>query len=137
VKGRAFMNDPHIDIDEIDNPQATPPVSHETEAGSLPKEPAGGFGFGDLLGTLSQQAGRWQDRLNAGAGLGLDLHIVPPETKKHLRSSQREFLLAWRALIDNSLERLDRQEQAEAARSNRPAREPTKPAKIQVEEFEI
>ncbi len=131
------MNDPHIDIDEIDNPQAVPPVSHEAEAGSLPKEPAGGFGLGDLLGTLSQQASRWQDRLNTGTRLGLDLHIVPPEAKKHMLSSQREFLLAWRALIDYSLERLDRQEQHEAARAHRPAHDPPKPAKIEVEEFEI
>lgn len=131
------MNDPHIDIDEIDNPQAMPPGSNEAEAGNLPKEPAGGFGFSDLLGTMSQQASRWQERLNAGARFGLDLHIVPPEAKKHLLSSQREFLLAWRALIDYSIEKLDQQEQRDAARSTRPAQDPPKATKIQVEEFEI
>ncbi len=134
------MNDPHIDIDDIDNPQAVPPVSDTADTGSLPKEPAGGFGFSDLLGTMAQRANRWQDRLNAGARLGLDMHVVPPEAKKHLLSSQREFLLAWRALIDYSLEKLETQEQREAAKpagQSLTPDEPPKVTKIQVDEFEV
>lgn len=134
------MNDPHIDIDDIDNPQAAPSGSGDSGAGNVSKEPAGGFGFSDLLGTMAQQASRWQDRLNAGTKLGLDIHIVPPEAKKHMLSSQREFLLAWRALIDYSLEKLENQEQREAARPHpapKPASEPPKVTKIQVEDFEI
>ncbi|MDB5081004.1 MAG: hypothetical protein JWP00_2928 [Chloroflexi bacterium] len=131
------MSDPHIDIDEIDNPQAVPPGVNEAATDGLPKEPAGGFGLSDLLATMSQQASRWQERINAGTKMGLDLHIIPPEAKKHLISSQREFLLAWRALIDYSLEKLDTQEQREAAREQGPTQAPPKATKIQVEEFEI
>src|SRR4051794_4456287 len=116
------MNDPHIDIDEIDNPQPAP-GSGDSGANTPPKEPAGGWGFSDLLERMSHQAGRWQDRLNAGARMGMDMHIMPPEVKKHMISSQREFLLAWRALIDFSLEKLDGQEQPETARPPRPAAE--------------
>ena len=131
------MNDPHIDIDEIDNPQPTAP---ELGDSTLPKEPAGGFGFTDLLERMGQQASRWQDRLTAGAKMGLDMHIVPPEAKKHMLSSQREFLLAWRALIDYSLEKLENQEQREAAKAARQSQgqaEPPKATKIQVEEYDI
>lgn len=123
------MNDPHIDIDEIDNPQPAPGAG-DSGTDTPPKEPAGGWGFSDLLERMSQQAGRWQDRLNAGARLGMDMHIMPPEVKKHMVSSQREFLLAWRALIDYSLEKLDSQE----PRPAKPAAEPPKVTKIQVEE---
>ena len=130
------MNDPHIDIDEIDNPQ-TVPEPGDSGPGNPPKEPATGWGFNDLLERMGQQASRWQDRLNAGARLGLDMHIVPPEAKKHMISSQREFLLAWRSLIDFSLEKLDLQEQREVAkppRQPKPDAEPPKVTKIQVEE---
>lgn len=134
------MNDPHIDIDEIDNPAQIPPASGDAGKNERPKEPAGGFGFGDLLERLGERANRWQDRLNAGARMGLDMHLIPPEAKKHLISSQREFLLAWRALIDASLERLNREEanENEAAKPQTQAAtapETSKVEKIQVEEY--
>jgi hypothetical protein len=128
------MNDPHIDIDEIDNPDTIPPASDDSGPKERPKEPAGGFGFSDLLERMGERANRWQDRLNAGAKMGLDMHIIPPEAKKHMISSQREFLLAWRALIDYSLERLNREEERVAAAPDKPDETP-KVEKIQVEEF--
>ncbi len=128
------MNDLHIDIDEIDNQETIPPASGESGSNERPKEPAGGFGFGDLLERIGERANRWQDRMNAGTRLGLDMHIIPPEAKKHLISSQREFLLAWRALIDYSLERLNREEAREAAAPDKPDETP-KVEKIQVGEF--
>lgn len=132
------MTDPHIDIDEIDNSQSIPPASDDTNnTGERPKEPAGGFGFNDLLKRLGERANRWQDRFtNAGSRLGMDMHVIPPEAKKHLISSQREFLLAWRSLIDLSLEKLNREEEREDARSHPAASgEPSKVEKIQIEEF--
>ena len=130
------MNDPHIDIDEIDNQETIPPASGDSGSNEQPKEPAAGFGFSDLLERIGERAGRWQDRLNAGAKLGLDMHIIPPEAKKHMISSQREFLLAWRALIDYSLERLNREEVREPSAQNNPSTPDVTPKveKIQVEE---
>lgn len=132
------MNDPHIDIDEIDNPSEIPPASGDSGTNERPKEPAGGFGFSDLLERMGERANRWQNRFNAGAKLGLDMHIIPPEAKKHMLSSQREFLLAWRALIDHSLEKITKEEEREAAKPQSTAvatEETIKVEKIQVEEF--
>ena len=130
-------HDPHIDIDEIDNYQENSQGSGDSGTAERPKEPARGYAFGDLLEYLGEQANRWQDRLNVGARRGRDMHIMPPETKKHLLSSQREFLLAWRALIDYSLERIDREEEHETARPKNPPAGPDlspKVEKIQVED---
>lgn len=131
------MHDPHIDIDEIDNsPEASEP-SGDSGMNERPKEPARGYAFGDLLERLGEQANRWQDRLNATARRNLDMHIMPPETRKHMLLSQREFLLAWRALIDYSLEKLDREEEREAARPHSQGASPdlsAKAEKIQIEE---
>ncbi|MBN9390681.1 MAG: hypothetical protein J0I20_21810 [Chloroflexi bacterium] len=131
------MHDPHIDIDEIDNPQDNTGASGDSGTGERPKEPARGYGLNDLLERFSERATRWQDRFNASTRRGLDMHIMPPETRKHLVSSQREFLLAWRSLIDFSLERLDREEEREAARPHNEGADPdlsSKAEKIQIEE---
>src|SRR5690349_1498461 len=129
------MNDPHIDIDEIDNPATIPPASGDSGPNERPKEPAAGFGFGDLLERMSERANRWQDRFSAGAKMGLDMHIIPPEAKKHMISSQREFLLAWRALIDYSIERLNREEERETPKppTQAASNETPKVDKIQIE----
>lgn len=131
------MNDPHIDIDEIDNPGTVPPAPGDSGPNERPKEPAAGFGLSDLLERMGERANRWQDRFNAGAKLGLDMHIIPPEAKKHMISSQREFLLAWRALIDYSIERLNREEERESPKPHTQAAssETPKADKIHIEEF--
>jgi hypothetical protein len=130
------MHDPHIDIDDMDNSSDNTQAPGDSGTSERPKEPARGYGLGDLLERFSERANRWQDRLNVGTRRGLDLHIMPPETRKHLVSSQREFLLAWRSLIDFSLERLDREEH-EAARPHNQGADTdlsSKAEKIQVEE---
>jgi hypothetical protein len=130
------MHDPHIDIDEIDNPDDNTQAPGDSGTAERPKEPARGYGLSDILERLGERANRWQDRLNASTRRGLDMHIMPPETRKHLVSSQREFLLAWRSLIDFSLERLDREER-EAARPHSQGADPdlsSKAEKIQLEE---
>jgi len=37
--------------------------------------------------------------------------IVPPELVEHHRKARREMLLAWRSMIDASLERMDKPKQ--------------------------
>ncbi len=123
------MNDPHIDIDEIDsteglsgaaaNPAASPtPAAFEDDAewmGGTGQGPVG-FSMPDMFSTMTQQFRRWQERVTPGFGRS-EFELVPPETVRHLRASQREFLMAWRSLIDSSLQRIERQEQRDQLRT--------------------
>ena len=92
------MNDPHIDLDEIDSamPGNGPIPSPD------PTEPfeTGGYDMGSVFANMTRQFQRW----------GNDFSLLPTDTARHLRASQREFLMAWRSLIDHSLERLERQD---------------------------
>ncbi len=112
--------DPHIDIDEIDGPlPAAAPTSSTVADPSEPDwtsgEPAGLLSMGDAFYQLLKQLRAWQARLTPG-----DSHsFIPDRVNHHLRSAQREFLLAWRGLIDLALERIAQQEQAEAAPSKK------------------
>ena len=121
-----YMNDPHIDLDEIDagvaNPQSKP---GENEPENPHPYEATGYDFGNLFATMTRQFQHWTE----------DFNLLPTETAKHLRASQREFLLAWRSLIDHSIERLDRQD---TRGENRPANGTNvgNSNKIQVEEFD-
>lgn len=114
------MSDPHIDIDDLENEVPS------TAGASIPREkgqanpnprdfeeedehwPLGSFG--EMVANVNRQFRRLQEKFGPGIGKPGDLEIIPPETRRHLRASQREFLLAWRSLIDSSLERLDRRD---------------------------
>ncbi|HEX2911214.1 MAG TPA: hypothetical protein VH186_10430 [Chloroflexia bacterium] len=139
------MNDPHIDIDEIDKPDqpGINPGSHGASSTFASEESGRGPGFGDFLSSMTGQFRRWQKSMTPSGllGLGGEMEVLPEETIQHLRNSQREFLLAWRALIDSSLERLDRQEErehlkAEARKSGHTVSQPGRSTKIIVEEVD-
>jgi hypothetical protein len=61
---------------------------------------------------------RWTEHLmRAADAFARELRgTVPEEFSRHARGSVREALLAVRGLIDASIERLDREEQAQPAR---------------------
>jgi hypothetical protein len=118
------MSDPHIDIDELENevPPATGASIPREKAQANPNpasDPARDFedederwplgSFGEMVANMNRQFRHLQDKFG-GLGKPGDFEFVPPETRRHLRASQREFLLAWRSLIDFSLERLDRRD---------------------------
>src|SRR5690242_14774852 len=101
------MNDPHIDIDEIEN--EVPPASSKTN----PQEKThhGGsaksfedeedehwpvnYSFGDIFAGMNRQFRRFQEQFGPGIGRPGDFELIPSDTRRHLRASQREFLLAW------------------------------------------
>ncbi len=148
------MNDPHIDIDEVENYQPPKPAEEipAAQASTTPPSPnpasqtfdddfdeermTGGSTFGDIFSSMSQQFRRWQDQ----AGSGGDSEFIPKETRRHLRASQRELLLAWRSLIDYSLERIDRRDVRDQIRREAEMSDDTEPvsnsSKIVVEEVE-
>lgn len=142
------MSDPHIDIDEIDTrgtsakKESGRPIPNEEWDGRTETDRVTeGYNAGDMFSNMSQQFRRWQERMMPGAGMGNngDFGLIPNEATRHLRNSQREFLLAWRSLIDSSLERLERQDLREQIR-NEADISPDAPRrgsnKIVVEEFE-
>jgi hypothetical protein len=103
------MNDPHIDIDDLDNekPSAEPKKSAKLETDfdftdQIPPSSSGNFT--GMFGAMTQQFRQWGEQMRS------DYKIVPDESMQHLRNSQKEFLLAWRSFIDHSLERIERQE---------------------------
>ena len=119
------MSDPHIDIDDLENeaPPATGGAIPHEKAHANPNPAQGATrdfededehwplgNFGEMVANMNRQFRHWQDKFGAGLGRPGDLEFIPPETRRHLRASQREFLLAWRSLIDFSLERLDRRD---------------------------
>jgi hypothetical protein len=59
---------------------------------------------------------RWTEHLmRAANAFAREMRgVVPDEFSQHARGSLREGLLAIRSLIDSSIERLDREEQAPA-----------------------
>ncbi len=150
------MNDPHIDIDEGEEvqipkaqaeiPKAAPSSKprpkprYEDEDEDEDDMPMNfGGSVWDMFSSASQQFRRWQDQMMPGMGRFGDSEFIPNETVQHLRSSQREFLLAWRSLIDSSLERLDKREVREELRreANLTEEGPARRAnKIVVEEVE-
>lgn len=94
------MSDPHIDIDEVDNPQSS---FNNTAAGGTTN------GFNPNLNDFATGFFSFLDRFRnqSGFGMGTGFDPIPYESRKHFRSSQREFLLGWRTLIDENIRRLD------------------------------
>lgn len=124
------MNDPHIDIDEIDNsfknteprrggevpPASSTQPGQTADFGTDNFRPASGYNPAEMFSGMAQQFRRWQEQSGFGFGR-TGFGFVPPETIRHLRASQREFLLAWRSFIDYSLERLEQQELRDQVRA--------------------
>jgi len=130
------MNDPHIDIDDLDSVQAkTGPSQSEAkdylnQAKYEPEmdwetESRFGSAGGGVFKRLRDQAG-----FGMGSG-GLD-DLFPGEAREHFRASQREFLLGWRTLIDRAISRIDEREQRVPS-----ATPGANPNKIIVEEIDI
>ncbi len=94
------MSDPHIDIDEIDAAASMGTQPGQSREPGIGNTVESGYDMGNLFTNMTRQFQRW----------GNDFSLLPPETSRHLRASQREFLLAWRSMIDNTLEKLERQD---------------------------
>ena len=123
------MNDPHIDLDEIDSGEAGPRMGATTPLGGNGPFEAGSYDMGSVFANMTRQFQRWSN----------DFSLLPTDTARHLRASQREFLMAWRSLIDHSLERLERQDMRDTLREDTNLGGETigrGAEKIQVEEIE-
>ena len=90
-----MSNDPHIDIDDLDNTPIKPATDESWAKSGIDPD----YKFGDVFSGLGR---RLRNRRS----------VLPIETARHLRASQREFLLACRSLIDHSLDHIERQEKA-------------------------
>lgn len=66
-------------------------------------------GLAGRLAELEERLERLEKR-RGGAGVeGLLRTLLPPEVRKHLRTAQKEQLLAARAFIDHWIERTERE----------------------------
>lgn len=130
------MNDPHIDIDDIDSVKASTGPSqpgakdYMNEAKYEPEmdwENEGRFGSSN-----PSVFKRLRDQVGFGMGSGGLDELFPGEAREHFRASQREFLLGWRTLIDRAISRIDEREQRVP-----PANPGGNSNKIVVEEIDI
>lgn len=100
------MTDPHIDIDDVDNPDS---ASNNVAAAGGGAGSDNGFGTGpnftEFATGFFNFVERFRNQSGFGSGNGFD--PLPYESRKHFRNSQREFLLGWRTVIDDTIRRLD------------------------------
>lgn len=125
------MSERHIDLDDMDN---SIPKARATGPANGP-DPASVDDFATASESVwgSARRGAFPDvfrffQERASRANPFD-QFVPRDARQHFRSSQREFLLGWRSLIDYALERLDEQETRPVPSTN--------PNKIVVEEVDI
>jgi hypothetical protein len=80
------------------------------------------------------------ERLRSQVSNPANFDPLPYESRKHFRNSQREFLLGWRAILDDVLHRLDERDiRDEVRRSSEPATNfggSSHSIKIEVEEID-
>jgi|GEM_PF-1871751 len=131
------MTDRHIDLDDIDRiksgqkaePAAEQPLEDFDNPESGGKEGYRFWGWQRLPEMLQNFTGQFGPRMRMNSN-----EFLPEDTMRHFRTSQREFLLAWRSLIDRQLERLDAQAEFDSARAEATYEDGT--IKIQVEEVD-
>src|SRR4051794_12593226 len=113
------MSDRHIDLDDIDN---SVPKARPTGPANAP-DPASADDFATANESIWGSASRgalpnvfrfFQDRARTNP---FD-QFIPSDARQHFKSSQREFLLGWRSLIDLALERLDDQQVNSSSSAN-------------------
>ena len=134
------MTDPHIDIDDVDNPDLT-----SNDKVAAPDEAVGGgdnqFGTGPNFAEFTTGFFNFLERFRNQSGFGTvnGFDPLPYESRKHFRNSQREFLLGWRTVLDDALRRMDERDTRDNLRR---ASEPLSTyergtgTKIEVEEIE-
>jgi hypothetical protein len=131
------MSDPHIDIDDGENP---PPKGEQAKATSntdgigFDDPDQNGSGPGNYSG-FSDIFRRFRNKSGFGAGRESLDEVFPPEARQHFRASQREFLLGWRNIIDRNLERLAQYDERDSQTS--PEKPTSKPDRIVVEEVDL
>ncbi len=125
------MSDQHIDIDGSVEPKSSSAGTGASAADEMDFED-----YGPNRATMfSDIFRRFRGRPGFGLGENPLEEFLPAEAREHFRTSQREFLLGWRSLIDRALERIDldneRQGQVPPASAN------PNPNKIIVEEVDF
>ncbi len=134
------MTDPHIDIDDVDNPDlaSNSNVAAADEAvGSGNNEFGTGPNFTEFAAGFFNFVERFRNQSGFGTGSGFD--PLPFESRKHFRNSQREFLLGWRTVIDDAIRRMDERDTRDNLRhTSEPLSSYERGAatKIEVEEIE-
>lgn len=136
------MTDPHINLDDVSSTSssytsgATGSTADDIPVGN--SEPASfGPNLNDFVGGFINMVERL--RSQAGIGLGSSFDPLPYESRKHFRASQREFLLGWKAAIDDAIHRIDERELRDNIKRESEKVSPSgtgKGVKIEVEEIE-
>ncbi len=130
------MTDRHIDLDDIDRMKsgqkaesaAEQPLDDFDNPESRGKDGYRFWGWQRLPEMLRDFSGQFGPKMRMNSS-----DVLPEDTMRHLRTSQREFLLAWRSLIDRQLERLSAQEEFDQARAE--AKNGDVTLKVEVEEI--
>ncbi|MEI6043804.1 MAG: hypothetical protein WCS37_05375 [Chloroflexota bacterium] len=130
------MSDPHIDIEDVENPtpQKDTAKADNTRGADFDDTTKVGWGSDSYKG-LPNIFRRWWEKSGSGDNRKAFEEVFTPEARQHFRASQREFLLGWRNIIDRSLERLAQQD----VPNSHPSSEKTtsKAEKIVVEEIDL
>jgi hypothetical protein len=121
------MSDPHIDIEDFETSYSYDEPEIEFEAIDDDRH-SKGYNFWGFQ-RLPEMFRDFSDRFGSFSRQSPD-DFIPEEARQRFRNSQREFLLGWRSIIDQQLEKLDAREQFERARSG----EDGDSSKIKVEE---
>jgi hypothetical protein len=123
------MTDRHIDIDEIDNARANTETNSTSgsadfvQSGPTGWEPRPGRRFEGMLRRMANRP-HLSNPLN---------QVLPVEARRHFRASQREMLMGWRSIIDQAINRLNKED----AKDNIPPGERVDPNKIYIEDVDI
>jgi hypothetical protein len=135
------MSDIHIDIDDVDNTIPSPDKASQTKQADnievefeesddrqnryrfwgwqrLPEM------FSDFLSRSNQNFSGFSGRDKPFGRMGLNEvemrqrvdEMIPEEARQYFRTAQRQFLLGWRALINQQLQKLDAEEELYRAR---------------------
>jgi hypothetical protein len=113
------MSDPHIDIEDFDSSYSNDdyePDEPVIEFEAIDEDRhTKGYNFWGWQ-RLPEMFRDFSDKFGAASQQNTD-EFIPEEARRRFRNSQREFLLGWRIIIDQQLERLDAREQFDLARA--------------------
>lgn len=132
------MTDPHINLDEVSSTGSSFNVGINGNATDIPVGNADPASFGPNLNDFVSGFVNMVERLRnqAGVGLGSAFDPLPYDSRKHFRNSQREFLLGWKAAIDDAIRRIDEREVRDNIKQDSDKANGSKGVKIEVEEIE-
>lgn len=133
------MSDPHIDIDDIDNLKPNAAPAQETGNSTDTPRFSGPDDFDweevDRGSRRNNNPFRFfQERAGFGLGTGALEDLLPDEARQHFRTSQREFLLGWRTVLDRAIQRIDNRDERD---QEIPRASNSNPNKIIIEELDM